>query len=101
MGKATEKRNAALKRVSKNNAAFMANGLKAISKLRKRKTGYTGEDIRFTLEGQKIIPNHPNAWGALIRKAQIDDLIVPTGKFRHMVAETSNARQTQVYAINR
>lgn len=87
--------------MAKVTSTFMESGLKAISKLRKRKSGYTGEDIRFKLSESKIKPNHPNAWGALIRKAQNDDLITATGEYRHMVAPTSNGRQSPVYMINR
>lgn len=55
----------------------------------------------MALEEKKVTPSSPNAWGALIRKAMNDELIVPTKEFRSMITPSSNARQTRVYMINR
>ena len=88
-------------KAKKTTGTFMQIGLKAIKRLRKRQNGYTGEDIRLALEKSSITPSHPNAWGALINKAQIDELIVPTNKFRNTELPSSKGRQARVYAINR
>ncbi len=58
---------------------------------------FTGECIRLCCEAQGIVPPHHNAWGAIVREALREKLIVPTGEWRPMSGAKSHARITRVY----
>ena len=58
---------------------------------------FTGEDIRFLLEAEGLIPTHPNAWGALTNTLARRKLIVRTGEYRQPTDKSSHARAIQVY----
>lgn len=58
---------------------FIQQGLKEIKKLRNRKDNYIGEEIRQRLNSKGIFASAPQAYGALIRKAVNDGLLIETG----------------------
>ena len=83
----------ALETVAARNAMWMASSLAKIQELPQGWTG-TGEDIRRKIEDA---PAHHNAWGALIRTAQLRCYIVKTGRWLPMKSKTSHARMTPEY----
>lgn len=92
-------RDEAISRVASNGSAFVVAGLERIRLL---PAGlYTGEDIRFALEGDGLEPHHPNAWGALTLAAVRAKLIEPIQEFRQMTSLRSHARVTRVYKVTR
>lgn len=58
---------------------------------------YTGEDIRHIIEAQDIRPHHNNAWGALIRKAVIHNLLIETGRWLKMKDVKQHAHRSPEY----
>lgn len=58
---------------------------------------FTGEDLRFHCSREIGLPNHSNAWGALISYLVKRGVIEPTGEYRQMRDESSHARKTAVY----
>ena len=84
-------------KTTKTTAKFMDRGLQAIKSLRRRKSGYTGQEIRVTLEEQGIKPKHYNAWGALINKASMDGILKLTDEVRSAILPQSKGRQLSVY----
>lgn len=87
-----------INQISKNSKNFMKESLLKISLLKCGK--YTGEDIRYLLTKDGLIPHHPNAWGALISHAVRKGIIKETGLFTQMLSKKSHARKTQIYDIN-
>ncbi len=58
---------------------------------------FTGEDLRFYLGNKVGLPQHSNAWGALINTLLKRKIIKPTGEYRAMRDDSSHARKTPVY----
>ena len=59
---------------------------------------FIGEDIRdLLLKSGLPKPKSPNVWGGFVRYIGNKRLIIPTGAWRAMQAEGSNARQSRVY----
>tara|TARA_R110002020_G_scaffold470280_1_gene696007 strand:+ start:3300 stop:3623 length:324 start_codon:yes stop_codon:yes gene_type:complete len=94
---AASERDAALQRVTANNASWMDRALRALSGLQGGEA--TGEDIKIVLREQVEDPGHHNAWGALIRKALHQKMLTPTGRFTRCRLPKSHARQTPIYHI--
>jgi len=99
-----EARDNALETVAGNAGEWMPRALKAIQNIRMATllpiTGtWTGEDIRIYVTNTIGPPHHHNAWGALIKAAITQKLIVPTGQYRPMKSKKSHARRTPVYRL--
>lgn len=95
-GAAEKARDKALAQVAGNNASWMDEALKAIATIAQHER-MTGEQIRHYVEQFCSKPSHANAWGALIRTAQLRKLIAPTGRWLKMQDKQSHARQTPEY----
>lgn len=58
----------------------------------------SGEDIRRGyLNTSEPKPSHPNAWGGVIMGAVRRGVLINTGKRKHMEAEKSHGRTTDIY----
>src|SRR5215475_7977493 len=58
----------------------------------------TGEELREWLSRNGLAnPTHHNAWGALIRSAYQEGILVSTGRVRKMKRPQSHARQNNVW----
>lgn len=91
-------RDDALKRVESNAGAWMGRALVAVTLLKRGKL-MTGEDIRVSIVKYVGEPHHHNAWGAMVKNAIEQNLIVPTEEWRHMKLPQSHARKSPVYRI--
>lgn len=91
-------RDDALKRVEGNAGDWMEKALAAVTLLDSGRL-MTGEDIRVAIVKDVGEPHHHNAWGAMIKNAIKQRLIVPTGKWRHMKLPQSHARNSPIYRI--
>ncbi len=94
---AKEHRDSAIDRVSSNNQAWLFDALAHIPKLAGETM--TGEEIRLQVEIAVGPPKHHNAWGALIRQAIKEKLLIPTGQYKAMETPKSHARRTPAYWI--
>ena len=91
-------RDEALERVSEHAGTdWNSAALNAIRRLKGQEV--TGEDIRLYAEPQIGKPPHHNAWGALIRTAKHQNLLVATGRWQPMRTPKSHARPTPVYRV--
>ncbi len=62
----------------------------------------TGEDVRFWLRTKRLrSPSHPNAYGALIRRAIETKLLRPTTKMAASESPTSHGRAQRIYSVTR
>ena len=60
----------------------------------------TGEEIRFWLRSKRLkAPAHPNAYGALIRRAVDTGLLKRTKKVAASLTPTSHGRVRPVYSV--
>lgn len=60
----------------------------------------SGEDVRNWLSAHRYRkPEHHNAYGALIRLAVQRGILMPTGRFKRVVAAQSRGRITPVYRV--
>jgi hypothetical protein len=60
----------------------------------------TGEDVRVAIVNTVGEPHHHNAWGAMIKSAVKQRLIIPTGKWRPMKLPQSHARVSPIYRVS-
>lgn len=91
-------RDDALKRVNDNAGDWMDKALAAVVLLKSGEL-MTGEDIRVAIVDDVGEPHHHNAWGAMIKNAMKQRLVVPTGKWRPMKLKQSHARVSPIYRI--
>lgn len=98
MGIAEEARDEGIRRVTKPNEEWMAEGIHKLSQLSGSGVEWTGEDMRMWLrEAGLSEPTHHNAWGALIKKAVSKQLIADTGHTRNLKTEKSHARRSPIW----
>lgn len=95
---AVQQRDAGLKAVQENNSSWMDRAIRALARLQSGEA--TGEDIKIALRVEIEPPEHHNAWGALIRTALHQKLLIPTGRFTRCRLPKSHARQTPIYRIS-
>ena len=95
---AVQQRDAGLKAVQENNSSWMDRAIRARARLQSGEA--TGEDIKIALRVEIEPPEHHNAWGALIRTALHQKLLIPTGRFTRCRLPKSHARQTPIYRIS-
>ena len=95
---AVQQRDAGLKAVQENNSSWMDRAIRALARLQSGEA--TGEDIKIALRVEIEPPEHHNAWGALIRTALHQKLLLPTGRFTRCRLPKSHARQTPIYRIS-
>jgi len=93
---AAQAREEGLDRVTSNNATWMEEAMRKLSRLPSGRI-CTGEGIRITL--QMGAPKHPNAWGALIRQGVRLGYLKKTGEYRPMKTKKSHGRETPVYMV--
>lgn len=91
-------RDEALKQVNDNAGDWMSKAVTAVTLLKSGEL-MTGEDIRVQIVEIVGEPHHHNAWGAMIKNAISQKLIVPTGKWRPMKLPQSHARVSPIYRI--
>ncbi len=96
MDDAEKRRDEALDRVAGNNPGYVE---MAIAVIRQLPVGWTGigEDIRTIAEKRLGLPSHHNVWGAIVRMAAKDGLIVKNGQRKNMTGTRSNARESAVW----
>jgi len=97
-GSAVTERDQALHRVATNSGSWMLDALIAICRI-STDSEVTGEDIRLNILERVGMPHHHNAWGALIKSALKQGVLIPTGEYRAMKTRKSHARKTPVYRI--
>ena len=95
---AHQQRDVGLKAVAENNSSWMDRAIRALARLQSGEA--TGEDIKIALRVEIEPPEHHNAWGALIRTALHQKLLIPTGRFTRCRLPKSHARQTPIYRIS-
>ena len=95
---AVQQRDAGLKAVQENNSSWMDRAIRALARLQSGEA--TGEDIKIALRVEIEPPEHHNAWGALIRTALHQKLLIPPGRFNRCRLPNSHARQTPLYRIS-
>lgn len=91
-------RDEALKRINDNSGDWMTRAVVSVS-LIETGTLMTGEDIRVRIVSIVGEPHHHNAWGAMIKNAITQKLILPTGKWRCMKLPQSHARSSPIYRV--
>jgi len=99
---AVQQRDAGLKAVQENNSSWMDRAYRKLGRvLPNIQSGEaTGEDIKIALRVEIEPPEHHNAWGALIRTALHQKLLIPTGRFTRCRLPKSHARTTPIYRIS-
>ncbi len=90
-------RDEGIAKVSEHNESWMELCLREFWRFLALHDTFTGEDIRFWCSRQVALPNHSNAWGALISTLVRRKIIKPTGEYRAMRDDSSHARKTPVY----
>lgn len=95
--RAMRERDVGIKRVIVSNPEFKQCAAAYIDSLPYDWWG-SGEDIRrgYLNTGQPK-PAHPNAWGGVIMGAVRRGALINTGKRKHMEAEKSHGRSTDIY----
>ena len=99
MFSARRARDDAIESVTRNSADWMQSALVAISKIQ-RGTEVIGEDIRIMIRDKVGDPHHHNAWGALIKSAIRNGLLIQTDRFRQMKTTKSHARVSRIYRLS-
>lgn len=99
VGKAKADRDAALKRVTERGGDWQSRAIAAMSLMLPGFEG-TAEDIRIRMMMRGFeLPHHYNAWGAMIKAAEKQRVLMRTGQRRHMKGSKSHARKTDVYVV--
>ncbi len=92
-------RDEGIAKVSDNNEKWMELCIDEVQRYDPRTDSdhFTGEDLRFHVSRWVGLPNHSNAWGALVSTLIKRKIIKPTGEYRAMRDDSSHARKTPVY----
>lgn len=89
-------RDEAIGRVSSNAGDWLPAAVRAIASLPSGTEGI-GEDFRKIVARAIGDPHHHNAWGAVIKRVVALGILRPTGGYRAMKSEKSNARRSPIY----
>ena len=94
-------RDEAMTRVSSNAGDWTSQARAAFSRAFSAGWEGTGEDIRIAMTRLGVPqPHHHNAWGPFVLGLRKSGWLSPTGEWRPMRGEKSNARETKVYRRN-
>lgn len=77
---------------------FIEGGIAVIKTLRKRKRGYTVEEIREKIESKDIFPHSSRSYGPLIQKAVRTGILKETEEERVATSCRNRQKLSPVYA---
>lgn len=87
------RRDRGIERVTKRNRAWLEVARSVAHRLAHRHGTVTADDVREYLEGIKLVPSHPNTWGAVFRCPEF----VPTGEYRQSRTPSRHAAIVRVW----